>query len=287
MRRVAFFLALLWASAAHAQCPTNYVWVANNTAYQRGYICVAKYEMKNVGGVATSQASGTPWVSITRANASAACVALGPQYRLMGNSDRMTIARDIEATASNWSTGIVNSGEINRGHNDQSPNNTLAANADDDQACEGTGQTCSSTVWDAQRRTHNLSTGGVIWDFAGNVSEWVEWSITNTDKASPQAAWIDIINSTPTTSMPNWRYWPVNPATTTLTRTNGVGGYYPGESGSGGYVAGGGHYYNQTDAGIYALRADLTSSTSQTNVGFRCVVDLNVIPIMHSRQEGP
>ena len=38
----------------------------------------------------------------------------------------------------------------------------------------GTGQTCSSSVWDDQRRTLLLSNGNFIWDLAGNMWEWVD-----------------------------------------------------------------------------------------------------------------
>ena len=278
MRRLAFFIGLLFASAAQAQCPSNYVLVPNESTYKIGNVCVAKYEMKNVGGVATSQASGTPWVSVTISAARSACAALGPTYHLITNSERMTIARKIEATASNWSTGIVNSGEINQGHSDVGPNSALAANVDDNQACEGTSQTCSSTVWDSQRRTHNID-NSVLWDFSGNVLEWVDWVIVNTDKASPQSNWIEINASSPTEQMAKLAYWPVNE---TLTSTNLIGKYFPGPTATGGYVGyGGGYNYGIYNSGVFMVITNFTSATTDTNLGFRCVTSIRNLTRVH------
>lgn len=278
MRRLAFFIGLLFASAAQAQCPSNYVLVPNESTYKIGNVCVAKYEMKNVGGVATSQASGTPWVSVTISAARSACSALGPTYHLITNSERMIIARNIEATASNWSTGIVNSGLINQGHSDTAPNSALAANVDDNQACEGTYQTCSSTVWNSQRRTHNIA-NGVLWDFSGNVREFVDWVIVNTDKASPGTSWIEINASSPTGQMAKLAYWPVNES---LTSSNSIGRYYPGDNGVGGYVAfGGGFDYGTVNSGLYGIMTNLTSLTSETSLGFRCVTSLRNLTRVH------
>ena len=274
MKRLALLLGLLWVGVAHAQCPSNYVLVPNESTYKIGNVCVAKYEMKNVGGVATSQAADTPWVSVTISAARSACSALGPTYHLITNSERMVIARDIEATASNWSTGIVNSGLINQGHSDSTPDAALAASATDDAACQGTGRTCSSTVWDAQRRTHNI-TNGVIWDFSGNVLEWVDWVIVNTDKASPQSNWIEINASSPTGQMAKLAYWPVNE---TLTSTNLIGKYFPGPSGVGGYVGyGGGFNYGTTNTGLYMIQTNFSSYATGPNLGFRCVTTLQTL----------
>jgi len=154
-------------------CPTGYIFVPALSGYTTRDFCVAKYEMKNDGyGAAVSKMAGVPWVSINRATARAACKTLGAGYDMISNDQWQTIARNIAGTASNWSGGALASGELNRGHSDNSPANVLAA-ADDTDPCNGTGATCLPTSWDSQRRTHTLSNGNVIWDFAGNVSEWI------------------------------------------------------------------------------------------------------------------
>ena len=161
-------------TTAISTCPTNYIGVPANPDYMVRFFCVAKYEMKNDGyGMPTSVATGTPWVSISRDSARESCMNLGANYNLISNSQWQTIARDITLTASNWSTGTAYSGELNRGHSDNSPANAIAAVTDDNDPCNGTGQACTSTTWNSQRRAHKLSNGNVIWDFAGNVTEWV------------------------------------------------------------------------------------------------------------------
>lgn len=286
MKRLALLLGLLWVGVAHAQCPSGYSLVYNADPYGNGtYIgnfCVAKYEMKNVGGVAKSQASGTPWVSITYALAVSYCSALGTTYHLMTNGERLVIARDIASIGTNWSTGTVGSGSLNRGHSDDSPSAALAANADDNEACEGTGQTCSSTVWDWQRRTDVLSSGDVIWDFAGNVREWVDWVVNYNDKASPQDTWIQINASIPTGSMSKVLYWPTVDSWTT---GQGIGGYYPGLAGTGGYVSSGGHYYNTVFAGVFSIYLNNTSTDANISTGFRCVTTLRNLTRAYMTEE--
>lgn len=274
MKRLAVLLALLWAGTAQAQCPTGYSLVYNSNTYQTGNFCVAKYEMKNVGGVATSQAAGLPWVSIPMSGARTACTALGTTYHLITNSEWMTVARDIENTAGNWSGSAVGSGLLNRGHSDGTPDNMLEANADDNQACNGTGQTCSSTVWDEQRRTHVLSTGEVVWDLSGNANEWSDWVVDPNDKASPGTSYIEINASVPTTAMPAWRYWPTNAS---FTKVHGVGAYFGAEAGVGGYPFRGGRWANTTNAGIFSINLGGSAATSNTTIGFRCVTSLQTL----------
>ena len=163
------------------ECPANYVAVSALSPYTTTPFCVAKYEMKNIGGVATSQAADMPWTSIpreilptTEGGAWKACLDLGIGYDLISNAQWQTIARDLEGVSWNWSGGTVgNSGGLNRGHSDNSPENALAASTDDNDSCFGTGQICDLSTWSNQRRVHRLSNGSYVWDFAGNVLEWV------------------------------------------------------------------------------------------------------------------
>ena len=172
--------AVNWTSS---YCPTNYIRVPALAGYTGSDFCVAKYEMKNVSAVATSQAAGAPWAVIPRGTdattaggAWKACKDLGTGYDLISNAQWQTIARNIADQNANWSNNNAASGtagELNRGHSDNAPANSLAASTDND-GCSGTGETCSDTTWNSQRRTHVLSNGNVIWDFAGNVWEWVQ-----------------------------------------------------------------------------------------------------------------
>ena len=164
-------------------CPSGYIGVPFLPPYTMRDFCVMKYEAKNDGyNWPVSVIANQPWNSITRTAARAKCKSLGSGHDLISNNQWQTIARNIAGVAQNWSGGIVANGELNRGHSDNAPAYLLAASADDVAGnCFNTGQICSSSVWDSQRRTHVLSNNNVIWDFAGNAWEWVtlETNVSN------------------------------------------------------------------------------------------------------------
>jgi formylglycine-generating enzyme required for sulfatase activity len=249
-----------------AQCPTGYVFVQELYPYTASKFCVAKYEMKNDGyGTAVSQMAGVPWVSINRATARAACQALGAGYDMISNDQWQTIARNIAGTASNWSGGAVASGELNRGHSDNVPASVLAPAADTD-PCNGTGETCSTTTWNSQRRTHTLSSGNVIWDFAGNAWEWVthDSNVSNgTDGYISTMSGGDIRQT---------RYgaasgtFCASPSTTPFC---GMGnGYFNSTAGA---VLRGGSRGNGVSAGVFAAYLLYAPTYTNAIIGFRCV----------------
>lgn len=266
-------LASLITITSNANCPTNFIPVPfNNAVGTTANFCVSKYEMKcnndatgaACTGAAVSKAADQPWVNVNHAGAKTACALMGSQYHLITNPEWMTIARSIEATATNWSTGTVSSGALNRGHSDGTPANTLAASTDDD-ACSGTGQSC--TVFNDQRRTHMLANGRTIWDFAGNAKEFVDWVVT-TDRAGTQAAAYEEINAlTPTTAMPANTF---KSNDTNLLETNGIGAYWRDTQGINGYAARGGHLANALRSGVYHVDFEPSSSYTNSRVGFRC-----------------
>ncbi len=160
-------------------CPNGYVEVEGNSSLGTGDFCVMQFEArKDSSDNPESVASGSAWSSISAYNAFSECRDLsidgyGGEFALISNVEWMTIARDIEATAANWSTGIVNSGVIYRGHSDNAPNTFLSLSSTADPYA-GTGNDTSSG-W-RQARTFTLSNGSIIWDFSGNFFEWVDWS---------------------------------------------------------------------------------------------------------------
>ncbi|AFM11582.1 hypothetical protein Turpa_0933 [Turneriella parva DSM 21527] len=261
--------ASLITIVSNANCPANFIPVPfNNAVGTTANFCVSKYEMKCNGtcsGAPISAAAGLPWVSITQTDAKTACATMGGQYHLITNAEWMTIARSIEATATNWSTGTVNSGAINRGHTDGTPGATLAASSDDD-ACNGTGQSC--TVFNDQRRTHVLANGQTIWDFSGNAKEFIDWQLTSDRAGSGAGGYVELNTQTVTTSMPANTF---KSNTTALNSANGIGLYWPATDGSNGYAARGGHYSNNAQAGIYHLDFGQNASYTSAQFGFRCV----------------
>ena len=163
------------SSSRESLCPDNFVLIPALEDYTANDFCVMKYEAKNDGsGNAISQASGTPYVNINQQDSVAKCVAMGAGYDLITNNEWQSIARNIEGVSSNWGTIPGEGTSLNQGHSDNDPQRVLVASSDDSKACENTGQTCDSTTWDRQRRTHILSNGEVIWDLAGNANEWIK-----------------------------------------------------------------------------------------------------------------
>lgn len=273
-------------------CATGYVAVPPLEGYTDKAFCVMKYEAKeDTGGVPESVATGTPWVSIDQATAKSECNSVGTGYDLISNDEWQTLARNLELVAANWSGGTVGgAGGMNTGHTDKNPNNTLAASADDSKACEGTGQTCSDTAWNSQRRTHKLSNGLVIWDFGGNVEELVSDSYDQDSSPLDPESYISVLTDT------------TNPNDITLsgglaTRTRkakahfGTSGDYTSLSAtpygrlgqlespafkssaavSKVFLRGSSFKINSDLAGIFATSYDYNTNSAGTGVGFRCV----------------
>ncbi|MFK7872902.1 MAG: hypothetical protein AB8C84_06970 [Oligoflexales bacterium] len=257
------------------------VWVGipGDSDYGTSDFCVMKYEAHNNSGTPGSAAAGIPWVNINQTIAISECASIGANYHLITNEEWMTIAANIAEVDENWSGGTVGSGQLNRGHSDNSPTSRLASSADDNDSCVGTGQTCDSSTWHSQRRTHKLSTGDVIWDIAGNVLEktskyepdnkvnplanYQEFSITLTDAAS----WVvkDIIprNSYKSFWSDSWN------------SSQGLGKYYASNNTSGGVMERGGQANHGDKAGIFAAFLSSTQTSTSSSSGFRCAAPVS------------
>lgn len=258
-------LAAFWRSP---NCPVNYVLIVPNPTLGTSFFCIAKFEMKDDGaGNAVSRAAGAPWVSISRATASTKCQAQGA--RLPFNTEWQAIARDIENTASNWTSGTVGTGGINRGHSDNAPANVIAL-TDETDAYNGTGNTAAQAYGSGgeQGRKHFLSNGGVIWDFAGNAAEWVLDDISGAT-LSPV---IDLaqyyeFTATATFPVPGTNRDLFAPSNTAFDSVSGMGKVY---GGTGGAVARGGNYTNTTGSGVFNARLSYAATATATSRGFRC-----------------
>ena len=239
----------------------EWVLVPGSAAIGTSDFYVMKYEAKNVGGVATSQANITPWVSITHMAAKTACSALGGSSHLIAIAEVQTINRNIEAQSANWANGLIGSlvsagGGLKRGN----VGTTDSASYNGANPEYGSGRDAKALLV--------LSNGGQIWDWSGNVYEWFygaglggklgtpggvifitgggfEWNIANLDEERPI----------------------LGPSNGSYTSLYGVGRYYGGATTTAGVR--GGDYYSSVDAGVFAFDVSNPSSVS-TTLGFRC-----------------
>ena len=226
-------------------CPTGYI--------DSGYgFCVMQYEAKSVGGVATSQSGGTPWISITQPNAITACSNLGSGYHLITNQEWMLLANDIVGVANNWTSGIVGQGLLVRGNSDGSA------------ALDGS---APGTIRTTNYRIHTLTNGSSIWDLAGNVWEW-----TN-DTCQPGSGFGYWYNTSNTewndTNLADYEKPMAGPPGSYIT-TQGMG-YYWRCTANGNAFLRGGYWGYGSYAGVFAL--SLLHSPAGTHdypVGFRC-----------------
>lgn len=250
------------------------------TAYQTYDNATTPCTSANSRNVA-SVADGYPIANISHTNAVAYCASIGAH--LLTNDEYMTIVRDAEAVASNWTGGAVASGALFSGHNDNVPAYALPASADDTDGYSGTGNVSPSN----QRRTFTLSNGSVVWDFAGNVWQHVARSVLNvgdltTTMSLPACSdglaawgWCDFSTAAPYISA--WSsdvaQAKVAPSDPSWYASQGMGRVYTYKNGvnQGTTVfLRGANWNNGSYAGAFALSLDWGTGSADSTVGFRC-----------------
>ncbi|MDO8806668.1 MAG: hypothetical protein Q7R35_19820 [Elusimicrobiota bacterium] len=241
----------------------EWVLVPGNLAFGTTDFYVMKYEAKSVGGVATSQADVTPWANINQTNAIAACSALGDGYHLLTIPEVQTINRNIEAQTANWANGTIGSlvsdgGGLKRGN----VGITDSASYDGADPEFGTSRDVKGT--------HVLSNGGILWDWSGNVREWVYGAGANGTQGTPGGVTFD------TGGTYEWNNAVLNeerpvlgPSNSSYTRLHGVGVYYGGGATTNAVTWGGG-WADGAFAGVFAFFAYTVPSYWTVDFGFRC-----------------
>lgn len=262
-------------SGVTPSCPTGFIEVPGDATFGTSDFCMAKYEMKDAGSsVPVSQASGVPWNLLDQTAAASACSA--KSWKLISNAQWQTVARNIEAQAANWSGAAVGSGMLRRGHTDNVVDGTncvsapCAASTDDADGFYGTANSASD-AWGSgaeQNRTHVLSNGEVVWDFSGNVAEWVSGTVGTDVIPSPSLSAAGTVQFSTLSAANRLLFGPSG----SYTSTESAGQLIAGSGSYGGAMVRGGHRNSGLTGGIFAV--DLTVAPTLTNqkIGFRCVV---------------
>lgn len=275
-----FLLSVFQTQAAQLACPTGYVAVPGDNDLNTEAFCVAKYEMKQgTSGVAVSQPAGVPWVNINATSAFTQCQAVSQdgfegKFSLISNPEWMTIARNIENTAVNWSGGAIGSGVLSRGWSANASvdgfSNTGPA-PHGEAGCEfNSGPNhCSSSGEHKLKRTHQLSNGEVIWDLSANVYEWTDWhkeddEFSTGPKDCPNAG--TELNTSFSCGLTAKDYKPQG----NFNSAQNAGRLYA-DPGNGGAANRGFRWLDEKYAGIYGLNLTKDTGFSSGFVGFRCI----------------
>lgn len=248
-------------------CPDNYVFYSSEGIQ----VCVAKYEMKKGSGdKAVSQAAGKPWMDITHQEAILACQKNGEGYDLIDNHTWTLLARDIASNKVNWDKENPYNGSLNIGHSDAIPDEALEASIKDEESCYLKKERCDLAHWKLQRRTHQLSSGEVIWDFAGNAAEWIKDTNEKKQIEAPQK-YVSLVD------VKDQRYQNFGPkeqCETPQVEFNycGLGYYWTHDVGRNG-IGRSGYWKHKAPfmTGIFSLGVDVILEKRYDFMGFRCV----------------
>lgn len=249
-------------------CPEGFIPVPGDSRFNTNDFCIGKYEAKNVGGKAVSQAGGAPYADISQTQAITAAANSCAGCRLVSEAQWLTVAHNVAGVASNWSNNSVGNGAMYRGHTDNNPSGAQAAGIDDTNGYFNTSNSSGE-----QRRTLMLNNGEIIWDFSGNISEYTSGTVSGS-------------GNQPGGSGYTWRQWnaiggtgtvnpnpfPVfgTPAASGWTSAHGIGQINSSNSESGlrAFIRGGNSGDN-SNAGIFSLGLDNSPSSTAGYIGFR------------------
>ena len=313
-------------------CPTGYVPIPGNFLYDTtngsnmGF-CVAKYEMKvdqngdGIGDVNTdcnysssdftwhngtcpytennrtivSSVEGYPLAYISQTQSQTACESLGSNYHLITNEEWMTIVRNLERVNENWTSGEVGTGSLKMG-NTGSCTVGSACYAGPDPDYTGAPTTVDGTSDRSETSTAKLklTNNQYIWDFSGNVWEWVDKNIDVSSVGSlpyydisstinPNGLWLylefsegvtnyDINYITDYGSLNYKDFYSLNSVWNTNQGTGRVYTRYDYTSSTVRGFLRGGTWYHGSNAGSLALRLSSGPSHLSSGLGLRCAV---------------
>lgn len=251
-------------------CPDGFVAVPGNSSFGTSDFCVMKYEAKDVGGNAVSQAVGKPWVDINQPDAEAAAQASCNGCHLITESEWLTIAHNILNIDSNWTGGTVGSGAVYAGYTSCPfafyDIEMLPAGTDDANGYANTGVTSGS-----QRRTLTMNNGSVIWDLSANAAEWVAPQGTSVMPSPSDYEWYEwnaLTDNGSVTPNPFPSYG--TPAAASWGSDQGLGRVLSGGSGKD-YIRSG-SCIDWDVPGIFYLNYNYSPEYGSASVGFRAAM---------------
>ena len=270
-------------------CPAGYLYVAGDSALGTKPFCVMQHEARDDGDPVASDSSrgDSPWEPNDFEEAFEGCANLPPplnpdlwggDFSLITNAQWVAITDNIASVGENFDDNSTPNDDTDDflypGHSDNNPSSVLnITNPNDNE--DGTAGNNTS----GQKRTFKLATGGVLWDFAGNLAEWVAWNKEtgpfpepNDDNTIPDSSSWGLLND-----VSFFGASVLAPAS--YSSTAGWGKWYQ-ESG-GLYAVRGGDFDDTNDEsntdehGLGQLiLTNEDASSINTNVGFRCVYNL-------------
>ena len=270
-------------SYGRSVCSPGYVLVPADGKFMKHDFCMMKYEAKkNIsadGDLVVSSPGNKPWVSLSWYDSKSMCH--HADAHLCTNGEWMATARNIEAQAENWASGVVGTGCMYGGHMDNLPGAAMNASIDDGEGywddslsppanyTDGSTScpfvtTGSDDSYIETRRTHYLSNGEVIWDLSGNVWEWVDEQCTAGDVWDATAAWVEWDAA----ALADLETYLAGPSGS-YTDDQGAGRFYGCTADANAFLRGGG-WYHGPNAGLFALHLTYAPSDTGTTIGFRC-----------------
>ncbi len=282
-------------------CPSGYVSVPGNPLYGTNDFCAMKYQAKAMdrdteelvmdgcGGfwdidkcallspvswsgsnyIPVSVPEASPWVGLRQNHpngydAKDACRMI--DARLMNNAEWMTIARNVEAVAGNWTGDSPGEGSLIQGN---SFRDLFERPEPADEEGEG-----------RERRTFILTNGEVIWDMSGNVWEWLDDSADYAQQPNtvpPKDLPIGVVDSGTwiewsqiSSYGETWDYDFYRASQEEWGTAEGMGKVYI-RNADNRIIRRGGRWSDGSHGGIYALNFRIGEHVVHLVTGFRCV----------------
>jgi prepilin-type N-terminal cleavage/methylation domain-containing protein len=206
-----------------------------------------------------SLAGGLPIANISQTTAAIYCASIGGH--LITNNEWQTIAWNAENQGANWSGGGVGSGNMPYG------NASATAVEAEGGSVYGTGYSDFTHL-----RTITLSDGGIIWDFAGNIWQWVNSTVIGTNEPYSSAGGFSWKDFTSLTTYGGLSQSIVGPTNNSWNSSQGIGQIFSegqADAATYGFLRGG-NWNAASKAGVEELSLNIGPSNSTSTDGFRC-----------------